>query len=213
MNSRSNDLTIAEAALRQIAPGSDAALAAAIERFTARAASDGAVDVVYEDHDSPFGKLRLAATPAGILRIGLPNEDPESLLDQIAHKLSPRVLRAPGGYPSLAKARRELDQYFAGKRRHFDLPLDWSMARAFRLEVLHVTALIPYGETVSYADLARAAGRPKAVRAAGTAMATNPLPIVVPCHRVLRSGGQLGNYGGGVEMKAELLRLEGSRPG
>lgn len=195
-----------EAALRVVASERDAALSAALDRFTARAATDGLIDVAYEDHDSPFGKLRLAATPAGIVRIGLPSEDPDSLLDQVSRKVSPRVLHA--GSPTLTEARRELDQYFAGERRGFDLPLDWSLSHAFRLDVQRAAARIPYGETVSYAELAQLAGRPKAIRAAATAMATNPLPIVVPCHRVLRTGGQLGNYGGGVEMKAGLLELE-----
>lgn len=196
--------------LRTVAPASEAALAAALTRFTDRATTAGLIDVAYEDHDSPFGSLRLAATAAGIVRIGLPSENPDELLDEIAHKLSPRVLRA--GNPTLTEARRELDQYFAGRRRDFELPLDWSMSHAFRLEVQRTAARIPYGETVSYAELAASAGRPKAIRAAATAMATNPLPIVVPCHRVLRTGGALGNYGGGVAMKAALLELEGGAP-
>jgi methylated-DNA-[protein]-cysteine S-methyltransferase len=129
------------------------------------------------------------------------------MLERLAARVSPRVLHAPG---RLDDARRQLDEYFAGHRRKFELGLDWSLSHGFRRDVLHELVRVPYGEVVTYGELAKRAEHPKAVRAVGSAMATNPLPIVVPCHRVLRAGGQLGNYGGGVDMKRWLLTLEGA---
>jgi methylated-DNA-[protein]-cysteine S-methyltransferase len=172
-----------------------------------RAEAEGLVDVAFESHDSPFGAVVLAATPQGVVRVGLPAEGEDAVLDELARRVSVRVLRAPRA--TLASARRQLDEYFAGDRHAFELPLDWRLTTGFRREVLHATAQIPYGDTASYRDVATRAGSPAAVRAAGTALATNPLPIVVPCHRVLRSGGALGSYLGGAEMKARLLELEG----
>jgi methylated-DNA-[protein]-cysteine S-methyltransferase len=172
-----------------------------------RAEAEGLLDVAFASHDSPFGVVVLAATDAGLVRVGLPAEGEEAVLDALAQRVSPRVLRAERG--ALAQARRQLDEYFAGRRRTFDVALDWRLTSGFRRAVLRATATIPYGVTASYRDVAVRAGSPAAVRAAGTALATNPLPIVVPCHRVLRSGGELGNYLGGAEMKARLLELEG----
>jgi methylated-DNA-[protein]-cysteine S-methyltransferase len=171
-----------------------------------RADAEGLVDVAVERHDSPLGTILLGATEHGVVRVGLPVEGEDAVLDELAHRVSPRVLGAPRD--SLTRARRQLDEYFHGARRAFDLTLDWRLAAGFRRDVLRATALIPYGSTVSYRDVAERAGRPRAVRAAGTALATNPLPILVPCHRVLRAGGQLGGYRGGVEAKAQLLGLE-----
>ena len=176
------------------------------ERFAERAADEGILDVAYTTVDSPFGPLLLAATRRGLVRVGMPSQDGDELLRDLAERVSPRVLEAP---TQLEQARRELDLYFEGALRDFDLPLDWRLSRDFRLRALRAVARIPYGETRSYTEVAASAGNERAVRAAGTACGSNPLPIVVPCHRVLRSGGGLGGYGGGLPMKESLLRLEG----
>jgi methylated-DNA-[protein]-cysteine S-methyltransferase len=177
-----------------------------LNRLAERAAEQGLLDVAYATTDSPFGTLLLAATPRGLVRVGLPNQDADALLVDLATRVSPRVLEAPA---QLDQARRELDLYFEGKLTDFDLPLDWRLSRDFRRKVLRAIARIPYGQTRSYTQMATSAGNERAVRAAGTACGTNPLPLVVPCHRVLRSGGALGGYGGGLPMKQGLLRLEG----
>jgi methylated-DNA-[protein]-cysteine S-methyltransferase len=174
-----------------------------------RAIAEQLVDVAFEQHDSPLGRLLLGATSEGLVRVGLPSEDPDEVLQQLADRISPRVLRAPRA--TLATTRHELDEYFGGTRRDFDVPLDWRLVQGFRREVLRATAEIPYGSTSSYRDVATRAGSPNAVRAAGTALALNPLPIVVPCHRVLRTGGALGSYRGGAAAKATLLELEGAQ--
>lgn len=175
-------------------------------RLVARADAQGLIDVAVEEHDTPLGRVVLGATAEGVVRLGLPGEDTEEIMGELARLVSPRTLRASRG--SLAQARGELDEYFAGRRTGFDVALDWRLTRGFRREVLRATAMIPYGGTASYRDVATRAGSPRAVRAAGTALATNPIPILVPCHRVLRSGGALGSYRGGVEAKARLLALE-----
>ena len=177
----------------------------AIERFRAAAAAEGLLDVAYASADSPFGTLLLAQTPRGLVRVGLPNQEPDALLAELATKISPRVLEAPA---RLDEARRQLDLYFEGRLREFDLPLDWRLSAGFRRRALRAIDRIPYGRTRSYAEIARSAGNERAVRAAGTACGSNPIPIVVPCHRVLRSGGALGGYGGGLPMKEALLRME-----
>lgn len=179
---------------------------ASIERLHERAAAEGLLDVVYTVTDSPFGPLLLASTPLGLVRVGLPNQDAEQVLAELAQKVSPRVLEVPVAFE---KARRELDLYFAGKLQSFDLPLDWSLSGGFQRQVQRQIARIPYGKTRTYTEMARRAGNERAVRAAGTACGRNPLPVVVPCHRVLRSGGGLGGYGGGLPMKESLLALEG----
>ncbi len=179
---------------------------AELQRLTERADAEGLLDVAYATMDSPFGPLLLAMTPRGLVRVNLPAYDPGETLEELATQISPRVLEAPA---KLDKARRELDLYFEGKLRDFDLPLDLRLAKGFRLKVVRAIARIPYGQTRSYTDMARSAGNERAVRAAGTACGSNPIPIVVPCHRVLRTGGALGGYGGGLPMKQALLRLEG----
>jgi methylated-DNA-[protein]-cysteine S-methyltransferase len=177
-----------------------------LNRLAERASEEGLLDVAYTTTDSPFGTLLLAATTRGLVRVGLPNQDNETLLDDLAQRVSPRVLetRAPFDH-----ARRELDLYFEGELTEFDLPLDWRLSKDFRRRVLRAIARIPYGQTRSYTQMATSAGNERAVRAAGTACGSNPLPLLVPCHRVLRSGGALGGYGGGLPMKEGLLRLEG----
>lgn len=177
-----------------------------LNRLAERASAEELLDVAYAITDSPFGRLLLARTPRGLVRVGLPNQDADALLEDLAIRVSPRVLEAP---KQLDDARRELDLYFEGKLTDFDLPLDFQLSKDFRRRVLRAIARIPYGQTRSYTQMASSAGNERAVRAAGTACGTNPIPLVVPCHRVLRSGGGLGGYGGGVPMKEGLLRLEG----
>jgi methylated-DNA-[protein]-cysteine S-methyltransferase len=170
-----------------------------------RAAAEGLLDIAYTTADSPFGTLLLAKTPRGLVRLGLPDEDPEELLADLAGRISPRVLESPGG---LDEERRELDDYFAGRRQDFELPIDWQLSHGFLLRARQGIAAIPYGETRTYTDLARGAGNERAVRAAGSACSRNPIPLVVPCHRVLRSDGSLGGYAGGLGMKEKLLEME-----
>jgi methylated-DNA-[protein]-cysteine S-methyltransferase len=179
---------------------------ATINRFRGRAAAEGLLDVAYTATDSPFGPLLLAKTERGLVRVGLPNQDADALLADLAARVSPRVLEAP---QELDEVRRELDLYFAGKLDRFDLALDWRLSGGFRQRVLRAINRIPYGQTRSYTEMARKAGNERAVRAAGTACGSNPIPLVVPCHRVLRTGGALGGYGGGLPMKEALLELEG----
>ncbi|MGK2956532.1 MAG: methylated-DNA--[protein]-cysteine S-methyltransferase [Solirubrobacterales bacterium] len=174
--------------------------------LTKRAGKEGLIDVAYEIHDSPFGPLLVGSTDAGLVRVALSVENEAAVLEDLARKVSGRILRTER--PPITRARKQLDQYFEGKRKKFRLKLDWQLVHGFRREVLDATTEIPYGTTRSYAEVAVEAGSPKAVRAAGSALAANPLPIVVPCHRVLRSDGQIGSYLGGSPMKKELLEME-----
>lgn len=174
-------------------------------RLEREADTAGLVDVAYTTIDSPVGALLLAATPRGLLRVVYANENHDRALEVLAQKISPRILRAPG---RLEAAVRELDEYFGRRRKMFDLPLDLSLSRGFRQLVQAHLPEIGYGQTRTYGEVAGLVGNPKAVRAVGTACATNPLPIVVPCHRVLRSDGTLGGYIGGLEAKTMLLSLE-----
>lgn len=183
----------------------DVALARLHARLAAAAAAAGILDVAYATIDSPVGPLLLAGTGHGLVRVAYAREDHAAVLQQLADRVSPRVLHAPG---RLDGAARQLEEYFAGRRTAFDLPLDLRLSGGFRRTVLAHLAEISYGHTASYAALAAAAGNPRAVRAAGTACATNPLPVVVPCHRVVRSDGAIGNYVGGTEAKKTLLTLE-----
>jgi methylated-DNA-[protein]-cysteine S-methyltransferase len=183
----------------------DDTLAALRARLADVAERDGVLDVAYRTLDSPVGTLLVAATDAGIVRLAFERQHHDAVLEDLARRVSPRVLRSPKRLDRLA---RELDEYFTGGRRAFDLPLDWRLTAGFRREVLAHLVQIPYGVTESYALVAQAAGSPKAVRAVGTACATNPLPLVVPCHRVVRSDGTVGEYAGGPEAKRMLLSLE-----
>lgn len=176
-----------------------------LEALRERAAAEGLLDLAYASADSPFGTLLLAKTPRGLVRLGLPGEDTEATLADLAGRISPRILEAPA---RLDEERRELDDYFAGRRHDFALPIDWQLSHGFLLRARREIAAIPYGETRTYTDLARGAGNERAVRAAGSACSRNPIPLVVPCHRVLRSDGSLGGYAGGLEMKRRLLELE-----
>jgi methylated-DNA-[protein]-cysteine S-methyltransferase len=176
-------------------------------RLAERAAAEGLLDVAYATVDSPVGRLLVASTPRGLVRLAYTDfRDEDEVLSDMASRLSPRMLEAP---ERLDTERRELDEYFAGRRTGFDLPIDWSLTRGFAGDVLRQTARIPFGKTSTYAEVAGGAGSPRAVRAAGNALGSNPIPVVVPCHRVLRTGGALGGYTGGVERKEFLLRLEG----
>jgi methylated-DNA-[protein]-cysteine S-methyltransferase len=178
------------------------------ERLAAAAEVEGLIDVAVERHESPLGSLLVAATDSGLVRLGLPADGEDEFLSELAERISPRVMYSPRA--TLTAARRQLDQYFERRRRGFELDLDLRLARGFRRDVLNATARISYGSTGTYATVAAEAGSPAAVRAAGTALATNPVPIVIPCHRVLRSDGRVGNYTGGVATKVRLLELEGA---
>jgi methylated-DNA-[protein]-cysteine S-methyltransferase len=173
------------------------------------AGAAGLLDVAYAKLDSPLGTLLLATTPAGLVRLAYVDfESEDAVLDDVATRISPRVLAAPR---RLDEPRRELDEYFSGRRRRFDLALDWRLMEGFARRVLQATAEIPYGSVSSYRDVAAMAGSPRGSRAAGNALGSNPLPIVVPCHRVLRSGGAIGGYTGGLERKRTLLAIEGGQ--
>ena len=173
--------------------------------FRARAEEAGLVDVAVATVDAPIGDLLVAVTRRGLVRISFPTERPDDVVEELALMLSPRVLEAPA---RLDEVRRELDEYFEGRRERFDLSLDMSLTRGFTRKVLRATARIPFGSVSTYRDVARRAGNDRAYRAAGNALGANPIPIVVPCHRVLHAGGGLGGYGGGLDVKRFLLRLE-----
>jgi methylated-DNA-[protein]-cysteine S-methyltransferase len=175
------------------------------DKLELAAEAEGLLDVAYMTIDSPVGPLLLAATPRGLVRVAYDIEDHDRVLDILTQRISPRVLRAP---KRLGAAARELDEYFAGKRRTFDLPLDLSLSTGFRQLVQRHLPEIGYGQTRTYGQVARLVGNPKAVRAVGTACATNPLPVVVPCHRVLKADGTPGGYVGGPAAKMTLLSLE-----
>jgi methylated-DNA-[protein]-cysteine S-methyltransferase len=166
-------------------------------------AAAGLLDVGYATLDSPLGRLLLAATPHGLVRVAYLDSGEDSVLEWLAAHISPRVIAAP-----LDEPRRELDQYLAGERRRFEIPLDWQLVRGFGRRVLEATARIPYGSVSTYKQVAGEAGNPRASRAAGNALGANPLPIIVPCHRILHSTGGLGGYTGGLDRKRHLLDLE-----
>lgn len=174
-------------------------------RLTAAAARDGLLDVAYRTVDTPVGALLLAATEVGLVRVVYDGVGHDTALESLAATVSPRILHAPGRLDDVSS---QLDEYFAGRRRSFDVPLDLRLASGFRRAVLTHLADIDYGRTWSYAQVATAAGSPRAVRAVGTACATNPVPVVLPCHRVVRSDGSPGGYVGGAEAKHTLLTLE-----
>jgi methylated-DNA-[protein]-cysteine S-methyltransferase len=174
-------------------------------RFLERAESKGLVDVAVTTMDSPVGTLLLMATPKGIVRIAFETENRDDVLGEVAEHVSPRILEAPRRLDPL---RRELDRYFAGKLRDFDVPIDWSLTGDFARRVLRRTARIPYGSVASYGDVAMDVGTPRGARAVGNALGSNPIPVVVPCHRVVRTGGAIGGYGGGLPRKRWLLALE-----
>jgi methylated-DNA-[protein]-cysteine S-methyltransferase len=188
---------------------SDAGMLAKLRLRLGQAAdAEGLLDVAYTTVESPVGTLLLAATPKGLVRVAYDIEGHDRVLETLSERISPRVLRAP---KRLDAAARELDEYFARRRQVFDLPLDLSLSQGFRALVQRHLPEIGYGQTRSYGQVAALVGNPKAVRAVGTACATNPLPLVVPCHRVLRADGTPGGYAGGPEAKVTLLNLEAAR--
>jgi len=190
----------------EAATGGEIDTAAVKARLARAAEADGLLDLAYCEIDSPLGTLLAAATPRGLVLLGYPNVPADEQLARLASSVSPRLLEAPA---RLDPVRRELHEYFTGKRRSFGVPIDWQLTSGFRQKVLRRTARIPFGETRTYGEVATSAGSPRAFRAAGSALGANPIPIVVPCHRVLRSGGDLGGYGGGLDLKRRLLELEG----
>lgn len=174
-------------------------------RLVAEAEIAGVLDVAYRTLDTPLGSVLVAATEAGLVRVAFAGQDHAAVLAALAQQVSPRVLRAPARLDEVA---RELDEYFQGRRSAFDLALDLRLARGFRKQVLAHLQDIRYGDTQSYGTVAAATGHPKAARAVGTACRVNPLPIVVPCHRVVRADGSPGDYAGGTAAKIQLLALE-----
>ena len=175
------------------------------QRLTASAEREGLLDIGFDVVDSPVGRLLLAATEVGLVRVAYAVEDHDAVLADLATRVSPRVLRAPD---RVAVAARQLEEYFAGRRRGFEVPLDLRLSAGFRRSVLDELRRIEFGGTRSYAEIAVAAGSPRAVRAVGSACATNPIPVVVPCHRVVRADGAPGGYIGGPDAKRSLLALE-----
>ncbi|MDT5321359.1 MAG: methylated-DNA-[protein]-cysteine S-methyltransferase [Mycobacterium sp.] len=178
-------------------------------RLAAAADRDDVLDVAYRTVDSPVGSLLIAATPVGLVRVAFGGEGHDAVLQNLSDRVSSRLLHAPARLDAVA---HQLDEYFSGRRHSFDVPLDWQLSKGFRRTVLrHLAVDIDYGTTASYGTLARLSGSPKAVRAVGTTCATNPIPVVVPCHRVVRADGALGGYRGGPAAKRALLDLEGVR--
>jgi methylated-DNA-[protein]-cysteine S-methyltransferase len=195
-----------ERALRGVRPEAGE-VRAAVARLLQAAERAGVVDVAYGSVDSPFGPLLVAVTPKGLVRLAYPDRDVGEVLEDLARRVSPRILEAPA---STDEVRRELEQYFAGSRRRFEIPVDWALSRGFVRKVLRATARIPFGAVRTYRDVAARAGNDRAFRAAGNALGANPIPIVVPCHRVVHADGGLGGYTGGLERKELLLELEGA---
>jgi methylated-DNA-[protein]-cysteine S-methyltransferase len=183
--------------------------ARASERAVSAARALGLTDVSYAIEPSPLGDLLVAVTPRGLISLAYnANERSDRVLEELARRISPRVVEAPA---ALDVVRRELDEYFDGKRTSFDIPIDWRLHDGFSRRVLRATARIPFGKVLTYGEVAAKAGSPRAYRAAGNALGSNRMPIVVPCHRVVASGGKLGGYTGGIERKEYLLGLEGVR--
>ena len=204
-------MTDLQSRLRETAPpGDPAAAARAAAAVAERAAGEGRADLAYTVVPSPVGELASVCSRRGLLCMHFGTERLDDLLDSVARAVSPRIVQSSARFDDV---RRQLDEYFAGQRRRFELPLDWSLTRGFGRQVLRATARIPYGQAATYTQVAQRAGSPRAVRAAGNALAANPIPIVVPCHRVLRTGGGLGGYAGGLERKRLLLELEGGPGG
>jgi methylated-DNA-[protein]-cysteine S-methyltransferase len=203
----SDEMAIRQAIARREAPALD--FDAIGGRIAAEAEARGLLEVAYTSVDSPIGELMLAGTDEGLVRVGWARDDRDSWLTELASRIGPRVIEAPA---RLEDASRQLSEYFDGERQDFDLKLDWRLSGGFVRQVLTVTASIPFGETRTYGEVATAAGSPRAFRAAGSALGANPIPVVVPCHRVLRAGGALGGYGGGLDVKEQLLELEGVLP-
>ena len=198
-----DDVTRALQEARRARPADEARRSAT--RFATEAADT--TDVAYASLDSPVGSLLAVTSRRGLVALLFVRGDEDTMLERIAHDVSPRILEAPS---RLDAVRRELDEYFDGRRRDFDVGVDWALTQGFSRKVLQATHRIPYGSTSTYGAVADQAGSPRGFRAAGNALGSNPIPIVVPCHRVLPAGGGLGGYGGGPDKKEFLLRLEGA---
>jgi methylated-DNA-[protein]-cysteine S-methyltransferase len=181
------------------------AAAHAAGRLAAAADRQGLIDIALARVDSPLGTLVALGTERGLLMLSYSDESLEARLERVAARVSPRILEAPA---RLDTTRRELEEYFSGGRRSFDIPIDWSLITGYARAVLEATSAIPYGGAMSYGEVSAAAGNPRGARATGNALGSNPIPIVIPCHRVLRSGGAIGGYTGGLERKRFLLELE-----
>jgi methylated-DNA-[protein]-cysteine S-methyltransferase len=192
--------------LKRLARGPDRRAEDATRRFVERAGAEGLVDVAYGFADSPFGLLLVAVSKRGLVRLAYPNESPDVVLEELAGEVSPRVLRSQGATDDV---RRQLEEYFEGRRHEFSVATDFALSRGFTRKILERTAMIPFGHVATYRQMAQEAGSPRGARAAGNALGANPIPIVVPCHRVVHSDGGLGGYTGGVDRKRTLLRLEG----
>lgn len=195
---------------RALGASDEAAAERAARLFAARAEREGLIDVAYATVDSPLGPLLALATERGLLMLSYTDETVDAKLARVAARVSPRILEAPG---RLDAARRELDEYFSGTRRRFGIPIDWSLISGYARAVLEATSAIPYGGAMSYGEVSAAAGSPRGARATGNALGSNPIPIVIPCHRVLGSGGAIGGYTGGLDRKRFLLALEAERAG
>ena len=189
-------------------PDEDATLRRLHDRLAASAEPSGLLDVAYRTVDTPVGTLLLAATPAGLVRVAYDIEGHDIVLARLAEALSPRILHAPARLDAVA---RQIDEYFAKRRTSFDVTVDLSLTRGFGRSVVEALRRIDYGRRLSYAEVATAVGSPRAVRAVGSACARNPLPVVIPCHRVVRSDGTSGQYVGGPRAKTALLELEAGR--
>ncbi len=202
------ELSSIERALRDQAPRvAEPEAERAAARLAERADEAGLVEVAYDTVDTPVGRMLVATTRRGLVRIGLPRQSFDELLEDLAAEVSPRLLELPRRTDDV---RRELDEYFAGSRREFDLALDWRLVRGkFARRLLGNMTRVPYGEAITYTQAAARAGSPRGSRAAGNALGSNPIPVIVPCHRVVRTGGAIGGYGGGPEMKRFLLGHEG----
>jgi methylated-DNA-[protein]-cysteine S-methyltransferase len=192
--------------LKRLADGADVRSRTASDALELAAREQGILDVAVGTMDSPIGSLLLAVTDRGLVRVAFEGEDREAVLEELARRLSPRVLESAGATDQI---RRELEEYFERRRRTFDVPVDYSLVRGFGATTLRAAAKIPYGSVRTYGDLAAQVGSPRAARAIGNALGANPIPVVVPCHRVLPAGGAVGGYGGGPERKKRLLQLEG----
>ena len=195
--------------MKRLAPASDAASRSrqAAARLRELAVDRHLLDVAIATVDSPIGDLLIAVTERGLVRVAFQGEDRDNVLEELSRRLSPRILESARASDEV---RRELDQYFAGERTRFDVAVDRRLIGDFARKVLDATARVPFGRTTTYGEVATKIGSPRAARAVGNALGSNPIPIVIPCHRVLRSGGALGGYGGGVDRKQRLLRLEGA---
>ena len=201
-NGLDRDLAEAAATLPAAGPSPDA-----LRRLAERAQDEGVLDVAYAQVDSPLGPLTVAATGRGVVRVAYPDRTLDSVLEVLSRDISPRVLEPPA---RLDPIRRELEEYFEGDRQSFTTKIDWALATGtFFRKVLQATARIGYGKVLTYAEVAARAGSPRAVRATGNGLGSNPMPVIVPCHRVVRTGGALGGYTGGIERKEFLLALEG----